>query len=89
MKAVITVIGQDRVGIIHEITGVLSKNNINVLNITQSILDDYFTMIMLTDVSKAIKSFDSVRLELNELAKNINMDIRIQHEDIFNSMHKI
>lgn len=89
MKAVITVIGKDRVGIIHEITGVLSKNNVNVLNITQSILDGYFTMIMLTDVSNTLKSFDAVRLELDELAKNIHMDIRIQHEDIFNSMHKI
>lgn len=89
MKAVITVVGIDRVGIIHHVSGVLAKNNVNILNISQTILDSYFTMIMTTDISKCNKSFENLRNDLVNMGKEINMDIRIQHEDIFNSMHNI
>ena len=89
MKAVITVVGKDKVGIIHQVTGVLAKDNINILNISQTILDGYFTMIMITDIINCIKSLDELKTELNALGDSIDMDIKIQHEDIFNSMHKI
>ena len=89
MKAVITVIGMDRVGIIFDVTKVLAQNDVNILDISQTILDGYFTMLMITDISKASTPFDQLRDNLMELGKSINMDIKIQHEDIFNSMHKI
>jgi ACT domain-containing protein len=89
MKAVITVIGKDRVGIIHDVTGILASNDVNILNISQTILDNYFTMIMITDISKCKKSFEILRKDLVELGNSINMDIKIQHEEIFDSMHKI
>lgn len=89
MKAVVTVVGKDRVGIIYDLSKVLAENGINILNISQTIMDEYFTMIMMTDTSKANKSYEELRVVFDELAKSIGMDIRIQHEDIFNSMHKI
>lgn len=89
MKAVVTVVGKDRVGIIYDLSKVLAENGINILNISQTIMDEYFTMIMMTDTSKANKSYEELRMVFDELAKSIGMDIRIQHEDIFNSMHKI
>ncbi|MHC1685372.1 MAG: ACT domain-containing protein [Clostridiaceae bacterium] len=89
MKAVVTVVGKDRVGIIYDVSKVLSENGINILNISQTIMDEYFTMIMMTDISKTEKSYEELRVVFDELAKSIGMDIKIQHEDIFNSMHKI
>lgn len=89
MKAVVTVVGKDRVGIIYDVSKVLADNKINILNISQTIMDGYFTMIMTTDTSGSEKSFDELRTIFNGLAKEIEMDMRIQHEDIFNSMHKI
>lgn len=89
MKAVVTVVGKDRVGIIYDVSKVLAENGINVLNISQTIMDEYFTMIMMTDTSKSGKTYDELKSVIDELAKSIGMDIRIQHEDIFNSMHKI
>lgn len=89
MKAVVTVVGKDRVGIIYDVSKVLAENGINVLNISQTIMDEYFTMIMMTDTSKSGKTYGELKSVIDELAKSIGMDIRIQHEDIFNSMHKI
>lgn len=89
MKAVVTVVGKDRVGIIYDVSKVLAENGINILNISQTIMDEYFTMIMMTDISKTEKSYDELRVVFDGLAKSIGMDIKIQHEDIFNSMHKI
>lgn len=89
MRAVVTVVGKDRVGIIYDVSKVLAENSINILNISQTIMDDYFTMIMMTDISKTDKSYDELRVVFDGLAKSIGMDIKIQHEDIFNSMHKI
>lgn len=89
MKAVVTVVGKDRVGIIYDVSKVLADNKINILNISQTIMDGYFTMIMTTDTSESEKSFEELRGIFNGLAKEIEMDMRIQHEDIFNSMHKI
>ena len=89
MKAVVTVVGKDRVGIIFDVTKVLAENNVNVLNISHTILDGYFTMIMITDISKSNKSSAELRKTFSSLESELGVDIRIQHEDIFNSMHSI
>ncbi|MGL4451975.1 MAG: ACT domain-containing protein [Sarcina sp.] len=89
MKAVITVVGKDRVGIIAEVSKLLSDNNINILDISQTIMDDYFTMMMITNFSNSSKNFDAMRKLFNDYSKTAAVDISIQHEDIFNSMHKI
>lgn len=89
MKAVVTVVGKDRVGIIFEVSKILSENNINILDISQTILDGYFTMMMITDISNSSKNLDCIRTTLNNFSKKAALDISIQHEDIFNSMHKI
>ena len=89
MKAVVTVVGKDRVGIIYDVTKVLAENSVNVLNISQTILDGYFTMIMITDISKSNKSIAELRETFSSLESKLGVDIRIQHEDIFNSMHNV
>lgn len=89
MKAVITVIGEDKVGIIAKVTGVLAEDGINILDISQTILNNYFTMIMITDISKMSVNFKELNSKLSELGTQIGVIIKIQHQDIFNAMHKI
>ncbi|WP_297518381.1 ACT domain-containing protein [uncultured Clostridium sp.] len=89
MKAVITVVGKDRVGIIAEVANLLSENNINILDISQTIMEDYFTMMMITSFSNSTKDFGAMRKVLTDYSKTAAVDISVQHEDIFNSMHKI
>ena len=89
MKAVITVIGNDKVGIIAKVSALLSECNVNILDITQTIMQDIFTMVMITDVSNANVKFNDLVDKLADLGKEMVLDIRCQHEDIFNSMHKI
>lgn len=89
MKAVITVIGEDKVGIIAKVTGVLAEDGINILDISQTILNNYFTMIMITDISKMSVNFKELNSKLSELGTQIGVTIKIQHQDIFNAMHKI
>lgn len=89
MKAVITVIGKDKIGIIANITSVLAENKVNILDISQTILQDYFTMIMIVELEKTNISFARLREELTDAGGKIGMSVKIQHEDIFNAMHKI
>lgn len=89
MKAVITVIGKDRVGIISSVSNILAQANINILDISQTIMQDIFTMIMLVDISKSENNFAAISKELENLGEELGLSIRIQHEDIFNSMHRI
>jgi len=89
MRAVITVIGHDAVGIIAEVASALSQNNVNILDISQSVLQDFFAMVMLVDISKCKIDFDELRLELSEAGKKKGVNILAMHEDIFNSMHRI
>ena len=89
MKAVITVIGNDKVGIIAKVSVLLSESNVNILDITQTIMQDIFTMVMITDVANANIKFTDLVDKLAELGKDMGVEIRCQHEDIFNSMHKI
>lgn len=89
MKAVITVIGNDKVGIIARVSSLLSESNVNILDITQTIMQDIFTMVMITDVSNVNIKFTDLVDKLADLGKDMGVEIRCQHEDIFNSMHKI
>ena len=89
MKAVITVIGKDNVGIISAISAECAKFNVNIVDITQSVLQDMFAMIMLVEIDKASLGFDELKESLNRVGETTNTKIHIMHEDIFNSMHKI
>jgi ACT domain-containing protein len=89
MKAVITVIGEDKIGIIAKVTSALAEDGINILDISQTILDKYFTMIMLTDISNMSVNFKELNDKLTEVGSQIGVSIKVQHQDIFNAMHKI
>ena len=89
MNAIVTVIGKDRVGIIAAVCIKLAEMNINVLDISQTIMQGKFTMIMAVDVSEATVSFAEVRDALAELGREMELTIRIQREEIFNAMHSI
>lgn len=89
MRAIVTVIGKDRVGIIAEVCALLAKNNINVLDISQTILQDYFTMIMMVDTSNCEMPFAQMVQYLQEEGKKTGLNIHAQREDIFNAMHRI
>ena len=89
MRAIVTVIGKDQVGIIARVCALLSQQGVNVLDISQTILQEYFTMIMLVDASGATVPFARLREDLAQAGKERSLDIRIQREDIFNAMHRI
>ncbi|AVP54457.1 UPF0237 protein [Clostridium tetani] len=89
MKAMITVIGKDQEGIIAGVSTELYKNNVNILDISQTIIGGYFTMIMLVDMEKSKVSFTDLKEELIKKGEELKVSIKVQHEDIFNSMHRI
>jgi ACT domain-containing protein len=89
MKGVITVLGKDQVGIIASVCSYLSNEGINILDISQSIVQGFFNMIMVVDVTNTGKPFEQMVNELRELGETIGVQIKIQHEDIFNGMHRI
>ncbi|MBR6675763.1 MAG: ACT domain-containing protein [Clostridia bacterium] len=89
MKAIISVIGKDTFGILAKVSAVCSENRANISDVTQSILQDMFVMVMLVDISDAGCDFSALRADLATLADDLGMQINIMHEDIFNSMHRI
>lgn len=89
MKAIVTVIGKDKVGITAFVCNLLAGHNINILDITQTVLQDYFTMVMLVDTGACPKSIGDMADELEQAGKEQELVIRIQREDIFNAMHRI
>lgn len=89
MRAVITVIGKDTVGILAKISTICAEHNANVIDVTQTVLQDLFAMIMLADISRMDTNFETLREKMNELGKEMNLSIHVMHEDIFNSMHTI
>jgi len=89
MKAVITVLGKDRVGIIAGVSNILAECNVNILDITQTIMQDVFTMITLVDISDCNIPFHDLSERLENKGIELGLKIQIQHEDIFNSMHRI
>ena len=89
MNAIVTVIGKDRVGIIADVCALLAKNKVNVLDISQTVMQEYFTMIMMVDTTEAELSFAELAKLLEEEGKALNLSIRAMREDIFNAMHRI
>ena len=89
MRAIVTVIGKDRVGIIAEVCAILSAQNVNILDISQTILQDYFTLIMLVDASRCDSPFGELAARLSQTGQETGLDIRMQREEIFNAMHRI
>ena len=90
MRAIITVAGKDRVGIIASVTHTLAERNVNVLDITQTILPpDFFTMVMPVDTGACTVSFGDLADQMAALGKDMGMDIRVQREDTFQAMHRI
>lgn len=89
MKAIVTVIGEDQVGIIAEVTMALAKQKVNVLDISQTIMQQFFTMMMLVDVTDALVSFEEIQKELKAVGDKMNVSIQMQHEDIYHAMHRL
>lgn len=88
-KAIITVVGKDAKGIIAKVCTYLADNNVNILDITQTIIDGYFNMMMIADISTVEKPFEELTSELAELGKGIGVQVKCQREDIFDKMHRI
>ncbi len=89
MKAILTVVGKDNVGILAKVSNKCAEFNVNILDVSQTILQDMFCMIMICDVDKLTASFGNFSDSMSNLGKDINMSIHVMHEDIFNSMHRI
>ncbi len=88
-KSIITVVGRDQVGIIAKVCTYLANNGVNILDISQTIVDGFFNMMMITDTSAATKEFLVLSDELEALGKEIGVIIKLQREDIFNKMQRI
>ena len=89
MKAIITVIGKDSVGILAKVSEACSKADVNIVEVTQSVLQDMFAMIMLVEIDKSNIGFEQLRTNLKAVGESTNTKIHVMHEDIFNSMHRI
>ena len=89
MRTVVSVMGKDTVGIISKVSAICNECNVNIKDITQSVLDDIFVMVMLTDISKANCNFATFSDKMKDLGKETCLDVRVMHEDVFNSMHRI
>ncbi|MBO5277946.1 MAG: ACT domain-containing protein [Lachnospiraceae bacterium] len=88
-KTIITVVGKDTVGIIAKICTYLAENQVNILDISQTIVQEYFNMMMIVDMQKAEKDFGVIAGELEKVGEEIGVMVKVQHEDIFNKMHRI
>ncbi len=88
-KAVITVIGQDKIGIMYGVASILAEHDINILDVNQTIMQEIFTMIMIVDMEKSPLAFEDVQKKLEDKGNEIGVSIRMQHEDIFNAMSEL
>lgn len=89
MRAVITVIGKDMVGILARVSAICAENGVNVVEVTQSIMQDLFAMIMMVDISKSTIPFNELSDRLTSIGSDMNLTVHVMHEDIFNAMHRI
>ena len=89
MKAVITVIGKDSVGILSKVSSSCAEVGVNIVEVTQSVLQDMFAMIMLVDIEKSTIELEALRERLDKVGQETGTKVHVMHEDIFNSMHKI
>lgn len=88
-RTIITVVGKDTVGIIAKVCTYLSEQHINVLDISQTIVQDFFNMMMIVDLKESLKPFDQCAKELGQVGEEIGVTIKCQREEIFNKMHRI
>ncbi|MCD8285740.1 MAG: ACT domain-containing protein [Clostridia bacterium] len=89
MRAVVTVVGKDKTGIIAKVSTFLAERGVNIVDISQTIMDEYFAMIMLVDLSCASIALSVLADECETMGKGIGMSIHVQHEEIFNAMHSV
>lgn len=89
MRAVITVIGKDMVGILAKVSTKCAESGMNITDVTQSILQDMFVMVMMIDIKESSVPFADFTREMSEMGRKLGLDIRVMHEDIFNSMHHV
>ncbi|MGG7212961.1 ACT domain-containing protein [Clostridium nigeriense] len=89
MKGILTVIGRDKVGIIAGVSNELLRLNINILDVNQTIMDKYFTMIMMLDLKDSNSNFDEIKSSLVSKGEELGVEVKIQREEIFNSMHTL
>lgn len=89
MKAVITVLGKDTVGILAKVSTACAQEDVNIIEVTQSVMQDLFAMIMLADIKDSKVSLDELTKKLDKVGEEMGMKVHVMHEDIFNSMHKI
>ena len=88
MRAIVTVVGKDRVGIMSAVCSLLAEHNVNILDISQTIVQGFFNMMMVVDTGK-VKSFENLSSELEQIGEEIGVVIKCQHEEIFDRMHRI
>jgi ACT domain-containing protein len=89
MKIVVTIIGQDRVGIVAKVSAAMAEANVNILDINQNIIHGFFNMVMIADMSAATTPLKDFQKKLSDVGETIGVEIKVQHEDIFNAMHRI
>lgn len=89
MRAVITVVGKDMVGILAKVSTICAENNANVIEVTQSVLQDMFAMVMLVDIGKLNCDLSAMSGKMQQVGEGMGLQIHVMHEDIFNSMHRI
>ncbi|KAA9006326.1 ACT domain-containing protein [Paenibacillus spiritus] len=89
MKGIITVLGKDKVGIIARVCTYLAEHNVNILDISQTIVQEYFNMMMIVDISQSSDPLETLVEQLQGVGEEIGVEIKLQHEDIFNIMHRI
>ena len=89
MQAIITVIGKDSVGILSKVSTACAEADVNIVEVTQSVLQDMFAMVMLVEIDKSTLGLEALREKLDKVGEESNTKVHVMHEDIFNSMHKI
>ncbi|MCL6561106.1 MAG: ACT domain-containing protein [Firmicutes bacterium] len=88
-RIIVTVLGRDRVGIIAGVAGVLAAHNVNILDISQTILQEFLVMIMIADISRSTVDLSTLKSRLTEKGQELGVQINAQHEDVFTYMHRI
>ncbi len=89
MRAVITVVGKDRTGIIAKLSDTLYRNNVNIQDISQNVMDDMFAMVMFVDITNCVVDFSQLSSELDKDGQLLGMKVHCMHEEIFDAMHRI
>ncbi|MDM8142882.1 ACT domain-containing protein [Megamonas hypermegale] len=89
MKLVVTVVGKDRVGIIATVSSVLAENNVNIISINQNIMNGFFNMVLIAEMNDKDIKLQDLQKVLKEKGAELKVDIKVQHEEIFNAMHTI